>query len=66
MTEQMIELQSAWSFPLFSREREYRLIAKLFKSKLIIEDKLGNKIIIQKRRNTIKIDYWGNIDWIGE
>lgn len=64
MTENELELRSAWTFSVVSREKEYYLTAKLYKSKLVIEDELGNKIAINKRLKEIKIERWGNVDWL--
>jgi len=66
MTEKDSELFSAWSFPLVGREKEYRLTAKLYKSKLVIEDKRGNKIAVNKRSRTLMIERKGKVDWLGE
>lgn len=41
----------------------YPLSVKLFKSRIVIEDKEGNKVAIDKRDNWIKIERWGNVDW---
>jgi hypothetical protein len=38
----------------------------LYKSKLVIEDKLGNKIAVNKRSKAIKIERWGKVEWFGE
>lgn len=62
MIEQSPRLYSAWSFPLSTNKKEYRLIAKLYKNKLVIEDKLGNKILIQKKLKAIEIDCYGQVD----
>lgn len=64
MTENELELRSAWTFSVVNREKEYYLTAKLYKSKLVIEDELGNKIAINKRLKEIKIERWGNVDWL--
>ena len=66
MSQEASELRSAWSFPLIERGKEYRLTAKLYKSKLVIEDKLGNKIAVNKRSKAIVIERWGKVDWFGE
>jgi len=60
MTRELPQLRSAWSFPLIEREREYRLTARLFRSRLVIEDERGNKIAVSKRSRDIKIKRWGN------
>ena len=60
------ELCSAWSFPIIERGKEYLLTAKLYKSKLVIEDKRGNKIAVNKRSKAILIERWGKVDWLGE
>ncbi len=64
MTENELELRSAWTFPVINRDKEYHLTAKLYKSKLVIEDTLGNKIAISKRLKEIKVERWGNVDWL--
>ena len=64
MTEDQLELRSAWTFPVINREKEYYLTAKLYKSKFVIEDNLGNKIALSKRLKEIKIERWGNVDWL--
>jgi hypothetical protein len=66
MSQEVPELYSAWSFPIIERGKEYRLIAKLYKSKLVIEDRRGNKISINKRSRAIIIERWGNVDWVEE
>jgi len=66
MTEKDSELFSAWSFPLFGREKEYRLTAKLYRSKLVIEDKRGNKIAVSKRSRALMIERKGTVEWLGE
>lgn len=66
MTQGVPELRSAWSFPLIEREKEYYLTAKLFRSRLVIEDERGNKIAVNKRSKSIKIERWGNVEWYGE
>lgn len=66
MGQEATELCSAWSFPITEREKEYRLTAKLYKSKFVIEDRRGNKISINKRTRAIMIERWGNVDWVGE
>ncbi|MCZ7382718.1 MAG: hypothetical protein O8C64_14250 [Candidatus Methanoperedens sp.] len=43
--------------------KDYPLILKLFKSRLVVEDKEGNRIAIDKRDNWIKIEKSGNVDW---
>jgi len=60
------ELCSAWSFPIIERGKEYLLTAKLYKSKLVIEDKRGNKIAVNKRSKAILIERRGKVDWLGE
>jgi hypothetical protein len=59
------ELFSAWSFPIIEHGKEYSLTAKLYKSKLVIEDKSGNKIAVSKRSKAILIERWGKVDWLG-
>ena len=66
MSEEAPELRSAWSFPIIERGKEYRLTVKLYKSKLVIEDKRGNKIAVNKRSKAIVIERWGKVDWFGE
>ena len=66
MSQEATELRSAWSFSIFERGKEYRLTAKLYKSKLVIEDKRGNKVAINKRSKAILIDRRGKVDWIEE
>jgi hypothetical protein len=66
MSQETPELYSAWSFPIIGRGKEYRLTAKLYKSKLVIEDRRGNKISINKRSRAIIIKRWGNVDWVEE
>ena len=44
--------------PLIGREKEYRLTAKLFRSKLVIEDRRGNKIAVKKRSRVIMVERW--------
>jgi hypothetical protein len=66
MSEKDSELFSAWSFPLAGREKEYRLTAKLYRSKLIIEDKRGNKIAVTKRSRALMIERKGKVEWLGE
>ena len=63
MTQGDPELLSAWSFPIIEREKEYRLTAKLYRSRLVIEDKRGNKIAVNKRSKAIKIERWGMVEW---
>ena len=62
----MPELRSALSFPIIEREKEYYLTVKLYRSRLVIEDKRGNKIAVNKRSKAIKIERWGNVEWYGE
>jgi hypothetical protein len=66
MVQDRSELLSAWSFPIIEREKEYRLTAKLYKSCLIIEDKRGNRITVNKRSKAIKIERNGNVEWYEE
>jgi hypothetical protein len=66
MSQEATELRSAWSFPVIGRGKEYRLTAKLYRSKMVIEDKCGNKISINKRSKAILIERRGKIEWIGE
>ena len=66
MSQEAPELRSAWSFPIIEREKEYRLTAKLYRSKLVIEDKRGNKIEVNKRSKAILIERRGKVDWLGE
>jgi hypothetical protein len=55
MSQDATELASAWSFPITERGKEYRLTAKLYRSKLVIEDKRGNKIAVNKKSRSILI-----------
>ncbi len=66
MTQGDSELLSAWSFPLIRREKEYRLTAKLYRSRLVIEDGRGNKIAVNKRSRAIMIERWGKVEWLGK
>jgi hypothetical protein len=66
MSQEATELRSAWSFPIIERGKEYRLTAKLYRSKMVIEDKRGNKIAINKRSKAIMIERRGKVEWIGE
>ena len=66
MSEEATELRSAWSFPIIERGKEYRLTAKLYKSKLVIEDKRGNKIAVNKRSKAIVIERRGKVDLFEE
>lgn len=66
MTHGDSELLSAWDFPLIGREKEYRLAAKLYRSKLVIEDRRGNKITVSKRSRAIIIKRWGTVEWLEE
>ena len=66
MSEKDSELFSAWSFPLVGLEKEYRLTAKLYRSKLVIEDERGNKIAVNKRSRTLMIERKGKVEWFGE
>ena len=50
MKEDALELNSAWKFFVTSRDKIYWLTAKIYKSKLILEDEIGNKIAIHKRQ----------------
>ena len=59
------ELCSAWSFPIIEHGKEYHLTAKLYKSKLVIEDKKGNKIAVKKRSKAMMIERWGKVKWVG-
>jgi hypothetical protein len=66
MSQKATELSSAWSFPIVDHGKEYRLTAKLYKSKLVIEDKSGNKIALNKRSRAILIKRLGKVEWLGE
>jgi hypothetical protein len=66
MSQEETELRSAWSFPIIERGKEYRLTAKLYKSKLVVEDKRGNKIAINKRSKAILIERKGKVEWLEE
>jgi hypothetical protein len=59
------ELCSAWSFPIIEHGKEYHSTAKLYKSKLVIEDKKGNKIAVEKRSKAMLIERWGKVEWLG-
>ncbi len=43
--------------------KNYPLTVKLFKSRMVIEDKEDNKVAIDKRDNWIKIERRENVDW---
>jgi hypothetical protein len=64
MKEDALELNSAWRFYVTNREKTYWLTAKLFKSKLILEDEIGNKIAIHKRLKKLRIERKGNVEWL--
>ena len=64
MSQEAIELRSAWSFSIVERGKEYRLTAKLYKSKLVIEDKRGNTIAVNKRSKAILIERSGKVEEI--
>jgi hypothetical protein len=64
MSQDATELRSAWSFPIFERGKEYRLTAKLYRSKMVFEDERGNKIAINKRSKAIMIEIRGKVEWI--
>jgi hypothetical protein len=66
MSQEATELRSAWSYPIFERGKEYRLTAKLYRSKMVIKDKRGNKIAVNKRSKAIMIERRGKVEWIGE
>lgn len=66
MVEKDSELFSAWSFPLVGCEKEYRLTAKLYSSKLVIEDKRGNKIAVNKRNKALIIERKGKVELLEE
>ena len=62
MTQGVPELLSGWKFLLIEREKEYYLTARLYRSRLVVEDERGNKISINKRRRAIRIERWGNVE----
>jgi hypothetical protein len=66
MSQEATELRSAWSFSIIERGKEHRLTAKLYRSKLVIEDKRGNKVTINKRSKAIMIERRGKVEWIDE
>ena len=66
MCQEASELRSAWSFPIIERGEEYRLTAKLYRSKMVIEDERGNKIAVNKRSKAIVIESRGRVEWIEE
>lgn len=57
------ELRKTWQVNIIEGGKEYTLILKLYKSRLNIEDKEGNKIAVDKRDGCIKIEKWGDVDW---
>jgi len=57
------ELRNTWQIDITEGDKEYILTLKLYKSRLVIEDKEGNKIAVDKRDDWIKIERWGNVDW---
>jgi hypothetical protein len=65
MTQGDSEMLSAWSFSIIEREKEYRLTAKLYRPKLVIEDRRGNKIALNKRSRAILIERWGKVEFLG-
>jgi hypothetical protein len=66
MSQEATELRSAWSFPIIERGKEYCLTAKLYRSKLVIEDNRGNKIAVNKRSKTLLLERLGKIELIEE
>ncbi len=52
-----------WDIEIIEGIKPYTLHLTLFKSRLNIEDDKGNKIAIDKRDNSIKIQRWGNVEW---
>ena len=66
MSQEPTELCSAWSFPILECGKEYRLTAKVYRSKLVIEDNRGNKISVKKRSRALLLESWGKVEWIEE
>ncbi len=64
MKEDALKINSAWKFLITNRDKQYWLKAKLYKSKLVIEDELGNKIAIHKRLKQLIIEREGNVEWL--
>jgi len=64
MKEVASELDAAFRFCITNRDKQYWLSAKLYKSKLVIEDESGNKIAVHKRLKLLKIKRQGNLDWL--
>ena len=64
MKEDALKINSAWNFLVTNRDKQYWLKAKLYKSKLVIEDELGNKIAIHKRLKQLIIEREGNVEWL--
>ena len=63
MTRGVPELRCEWKFSIIEGGKKYNLTAKLFKSRLNIEDEDGNKIAVDKREKKIRIQKWGDVDW---
>ncbi|MDH5782475.1 MAG: hypothetical protein OEZ35_02230 [Candidatus Bathyarchaeota archaeon] len=63
MTSGRPELKCEWKFSIIEGKKKYKLTAKLFKSRLDIEDEDGNKIAVDKREKKIRIQKWGDVDW---
>ena len=57
------ELNWELKFSIIEGNTKYNLAAKLYKSRLTIEDEEGNKIAVDKRKNKIRIEKWGDVDW---
>ena len=64
MKEDALKLNSAWKFLITNRDKQYWLTAKLYKSKIVIEDELGNKIAIHKRLKQLIIERERNVEWL--
>lgn len=64
MKEDALELKSTWKFYVTNRDKNYWLTAKLYKSKLVIEDELGNRIAVHKRLKQLRIEREGNVEWL--
>lgn len=64
MKEDALKINSAWNFLVTNRDKQYWLKAKLYKSKLVIEDESGNKIAIHKRLKQLIIEREGNVEWL--
>ena len=64
MTRGVPELTCEWKFSITEGGKKYNLTAKLYKSRLDVEDEEGNKLAIDKRDGAIKIErLHGTIEW---